>query len=195
MTTPDEPVSRREVDLALRHEEEREDAHRAAHDAEHVAHSEKHLSESRSIATALDAVNRERTIHATAHDREHENHQRQHGFGQLAIDKAEQASDKRFDAVNGTRNQMNDLIGKLASKDTVEGMAADFARRWEENRKELDRRFGELHTSVVNIEKGDVKGEGKELGRNAMVAIIVTALTIVGGIVSLIVVVSNLATG
>ncbi len=218
--TDDEPVTRREANqrdalsaerweehrrvheadriattLALSSVEEREDMHRLAHAAEHGAHGEKHVSEGNAVTTALDAVNRERTIHAEAHDREHEGHQREHGSGQLAIDKAEQATDKRFTSVNGTRDQMAELIRSLASKDTVDGMALDTTRRWEENRKELDRRFDEQRLAITNIEKGDVKGEGKELGRSTMVAIIVTAVGLVGTILGIVIVISNFATG
>ncbi len=181
--------------LALSTVEEREDMHRTAHNAAHEAHAEKHVSEGHSVVTALDAVNNERTIHAAAHAREHEGHQGVHVFGQLAIDKAEQATDKRFSSVNATREQMADIIRSLASKDTVDGMASDMTRRWEENRKELDRRFDEQRIAITNIEKGDVKGEGKELGRSATVALIIGAVSFAATVLGIIIVVSNLATG
>lgn len=183
------------VHVALAAVDRERNIHAIAHDKEHVGHSAIHSEEQKAVTTALDAVARERTIHAEAHDKEHFAHQREHGLNNLAIEKAEAANDKRFSAVNGTRDQMNDLIRSLASKDTVEGMASDFARRWEENRKELDRRFGELHTSVVNIEKGDSTDKGKELGRSATVAIIVGAVSFVGAVLGIVIVLSNLATG
>lgn len=159
------------------------------------AHEKEHYDLGESVKVALDAVDRERTIHAVAHDKEHHSHQREHGLNNLAIDKAEQATDKRFSSVNATREQMSDILRTLATKESVDSLAADKTRRWEENRKEMDRRFEELQRSITNIEKGDVKSEGKELGRAAMVGIIVGAITLATGVLGVLIAVFNLATG
>lgn len=190
----DEYASRREVDqaleahrliheqenvalgLALQHEAERETQHREAHEDAHKAHDEKHIIEGKAVTTALEAVNRERSIYAQAHEREHLS-------GQLAIDKAEQANDRRFSSVNATREQMSDILRTLATKESVDSLAKLVQDRYETNR-----------ASIVNLEKGDVKTEGKEMGRNTMVAIIVTAVTLVGTIVSAFVIIANFAT-
>ena len=64
-----------------------------------------------------------------------------------------------------TRDQMAELIRSLASKDTVDGMAADMSRRWEENRKELDRRFDEHRGAIHRIVRVAVHLDGAGLER------------------------------
>lgn len=194
------------LDKALAAESKLELQHNTAHDKAHDSHEEKHAAEEQAVKAALDGLDRERAIHSMAHDRAHESHQREHGLNNLAIDKAESATDKRFISVNGTRAQMEDMLRTLTSQDAFNALAADFVRYREESRKDQDRRFeeirlererrfAEVHLAITNIEKGDVKGEGKELGRNAMVALIVGAIGLVGTVLGILVVASNLATG
>ncbi len=182
------------IDKALVAKSEQQQQHNEAHDKAHDSHEEKHRAENEAIGTALAALDRERKIHAEAHDREHLGHQREHGLNNLAIDKAEAATDKRFTAVNGTRDQMSDLIRSLASKDTVDGLANDHSRRWEELRKELDRRFEEQRAAISALQLGDSKQEGRGLGQAATIALIVTAVGFVGTVLGIVIVISNVAT-
>ncbi len=151
----DEFLTRREADILI------------------SAHAEKHGAEGVAITTALKAVATEREIHAKAHEKEHEGHQREHGLNNQAIDKAEAANDKRFDAANGLRGVYEARINAAATKEAVEDL-----------RKELDRRIGV-------VERNDVKAEGKGMGQGATVAYIVTAVGLVGSVLAIIIVVSN----
>ncbi len=161
------------LDRALHavHEQDRE--HRLAHTAAHDSHEEKHKSEGQSVVTALEAVARERRIHAEAHEREHTGHLEIHKLNNLAIEKAEGANDKRFNAANGYREAYESRVNSAASKEALDGL-----------RKEMDRR-------LITLETNDAKAEGKGLGQSALTAYVVAGLSIIG---SLIVVVNLLTT-
>lgn len=182
------------LDKALGAANNQQLSHNSAHDRAHEAHEEKHRSENEAVHVALAALDRERIIHAEAHDREHTSHLREHALNNLAIDKAEAATDKRFSGVNGTREQMSELIRNLATKESVDTLTADKTRRWDELRKELDRRFDEHRLAITALEKGDVKQEGKGMGQLATVGLIVGGVGFVGTLLGILVLVANLAT-
>lgn len=193
------------VKTALAAVERERSVHAIAHDREHTGHALTHQQEQLAVKTALDAVGRERDIHAAAHEKEHHAHLREHELNTLAITKAEKASDDRFHAVNEFRSQLSDVIGTLASKEAVEALAKDNERRWDEIRKDLDRRFADAskqtqeryeanRASIIAIEKGDVKQEGKGLGQTWVFAGIVTVISVVGAVLGIVVVLANLAT-
>ncbi len=158
--------------------------HSEAHNRDHEHHERIHQQEQTAVATALSAVAREREIHSAAHEREHMSHQKEHDLAGIAINKAESATNIRFSSFNEFRGQLGDLINRLASKETVEASA-----------KENSRRYDELRERIIAIEKADVKGEGKQLGQTAMVALIVGAVSFVATILGIVIVVANFATG
>ncbi len=182
------------IDKALAAEKAQNDQHKDAHDKAHVSHEEKHKSEAEAVRTALAAVARERNIHAEAHDREHLGHQREHGLNNLAIDKAESANDKRFSSTNAYREQINEMIRQLAPKETLDVFIKEVDRRFEDARKDTERRHEELRHAITTLERTDVKAEGKGIGQGAMVAYIVTAVGLVGTILGILIVASNLLT-
>ncbi len=182
------------IDKALAAKSDQQQQHDIAHDKAHEAHEQKHQSEGVAVHVALDALDRERKIHADAHYREHEGHQREHGLNNLAIDKAEAATDKRFSSVNGTRAQMEDMLRHMTSQDAFDAHISEFMRFREDLRTDQDRRFDEMRLAIVNIEKGNVKQEGKGIGQAAVVAAIVGAVAAASAIIGLIVVIANIVT-
>ncbi len=182
------------LDKALVAEARAQQQHNVAHDKAHDAHEEKHRAENVAVETALAGVDRERNIHAAAHQREHEGHQREHGLNNLAIDKAEAATDKRFYGVNGTRDQMAEVIRGFATRESVDALTADKTRRWEELRKELDRRFAEQQSLITGVREADIKAEGKGMGQAATIAAILGSVTAATAIIGLIIVIANLLT-
>ncbi len=183
------------IDLAMAAARQMQDQHNIGHEAAHVAHAEKHGAEDLAVQTALTAVGRERAIHAEAHERDHVGHQREHGLNNLAIDKAESATDKRFSVANGYKEQINELVRTLASRDSVDVITKDVDRRFEESRKDRERRHEELRLAISTLERTDVKAEGKGIGQGAMVAYIVTAVGLVGSVLAILIVLSNVVTG
>jgi hypothetical protein len=179
--------------------------HEANHDREHELHAEKHGSEKEAIKTALDSVSRERTIHAEAHEREHISHGRVHDLGQIAVTKAEVSVEDRLKAMNEFRGQLRDQQATFVSREVVDNLA-----------KEIDRRFNDMSTSMIThfqsaekltqdryeanrasilaLEKSDVKSEGRGIGQGAVIAAMVTAIGVVGGLLGIVVVLSNLLT-
>lgn len=121
--------------------------------------------------------------HAQLHEALAKGHAREHGLNDLAVSKSEVAYDKRFEAVNEFRDQLRDQAGTFASTERVETMQRD-----------MDRRFEEHRLSITNLEKGDVKQEGRGIGQGAVIAAIVTVITVVGGLLGIVIVLSNLLT-
>ncbi len=174
------------IDKALETERVLAHEHNLAHAKAHEAHEEKHDSENEAVKTALAAVDRERNIHADAHDREHLGHLREHGLNNLAIEKAESATDKRFASTNAFREQLNDMIRQLAPKETLDVFTKEVDRRFEDARKDTERRHEELRQAITTLERTDVKAEGKGIGQGAMIAYIVTAISVLGSLIVLV---------
>lgn len=172
------------------------------HEALHVLSDKVRDNEHRALtdlAAAWEtAHNKLHDVHEAAHEREHQATEQAFAKAETAsseaIGKAETATDKRFSSVNEFREQLRDQAGRLATKDTVETLNKEMDRRFEDASKEYLRRFSDLQAAIVLIEKADVKGEGKQIGRNTMVAVIVTAITIVGTILGIVITIANLAT-
>ncbi len=158
-------------------------AHLGTHDKSHDTHEEKHKSEGRAVETALAAVARERTIHAEAHEREHASHHREHSLNELAISKAETASDLRFKAANEFRATMQDLVGRMATREALAGHVSFF-----------DKRLDELRLSITAIEKGDVQQEGKSRGQGMVIAAIVGTVSFAGAALAIVILLANYAT-
>jgi len=97
----------------------------------------------------------------------------------MAIGKAEQANDKRFESANAFREQINDILRAVATKEALEAL-----------QKEIDRRFEDTRLSIRTLETTDVKAEGKGIGQSALIAYIVAGVSILGSLVVL----SNLLT-
>lgn len=151
-----------------------DDQHRREHDEQREAlklarelHQETHKVSKEALKTALDAVASERKIHAEAHDREHIGHLEIHRLNNLAIEKAESANDKRFTAANGFRETFEARVRDVATKDALEAQ-----------RKESDRRINIL-------ERNDVKAEGRGLGQGAVIAYIVSGVSVIGSLIVL----------
>lgn len=126
------------------------------------AHDREHASMREALKTAIDAVDKERTMLALAHAKEHE-------LEAEARDKAEIAVDHRLEGMNEVRGQLREQASTFAR---VESVAS-------------------LTDRIIAIEKLDIKGEGRALGQGAVVAIIVGAVSFVGAILGIVIVVSN----
>jgi hypothetical protein len=132
-----------------------------------------------------------RDIHRREHDTAEAAHQQVHrqqaetGAAMLAMyeerfrleekarDTATMAMDKRLEGMNEFRDQLRDQQGTFVRREVYDA----------------------LEVRVTNIEKGDIKGEGKALGQGTVIAVIVGAVAFVGAILGIIVVVVNIATG
>jgi hypothetical protein len=90
-----------------------------------------------------------------------------------ARDTATAAMEKRLEGMNEFRNQLRD-------------QQATFVRR------EV---FDALMERVTNIEKGDVKQAGQRIGQGTVIATIVGAITFVGVVLGIVIVLANFATG
>lgn len=151
------------------------------------AHTDEHKMLALNLQVAMDAIERERALHVTAHDaahvaheREHSldhraeelasvSHQKEHALEKNARDKAEQAIDKRLEGMNEVRSQLKEQAQTFARVESVSALT--------------DR--------VIAIEKLDIKGEGRALGQGAVVAIIVTAISVTATILGILIVVAN----
>lgn len=154
------------------------------------SHAQDHTQLAESIRTAIEAVDRERVLHVTAHDAAHAAHNREHSLDEKAStialaahakehslekdarDKAEHAIDTRLQTMNEFRAQLKDQASTFARADTVAALT--------------DR--------IIAIEKLDIKGEGKAIGQGTVIAVIIGAVTFIGTILGILIVVANFAT-
>jgi hypothetical protein len=189
-TRPNGDLTLREAERILTANAERWTAHQREHELAAEAHREKHDAEQTAVDKSEDAIKSavdkalaaaervadlQKTELGTAldsHHREHVTHEashaREHSLVSEALTKAESSMDKRLEAID---------------------------KRLEERDKAWALRFEDSLRAITNIEKGDVKQEGKQLGQGAVVAIIVGAISVVGAILGILVVIANFATG
>lgn len=189
------------------------DQHNAAHALEHThekettrlreealgvaskVHDGIHESERKSVATALAQVERLADVHSEAHKREHLAHEQRHDDQTEAVTKAEISVDKRLEAMNQIREQLREQAAAFAPAESLALLQRELDRRFADTTKHTDERYEENRRRIEAIEKGDVKQEGKSLGQGATVAIIVGAVSLVGTVLGIVIVLSNFATG
>lgn len=185
------------------------DARWTAHERHHEQ-LEKQLEVAHAAATAalkaaLADHHREHEVHAAAHDREHFAHQREHTLNDAAVANAAKAVDQRLSGMNEFRDQLRDQARTFATNAEFQQAMAGMGTRLDQIQGALDRRFLDTvkHTDeryeenrrrIEAIEKTDVKGEGKALGQGTVVAIIIGAISLVGTVLGIIIVISNFAT-
>lgn len=162
----------REAERILTAQSEQYAAHLREHALLAEAHKEKHEAEQKAVdkaeATISKAVDTALEALDTNRDTHDQAHQREHSMSSEALVKAESSMDKRLESV---------------------------AKLLEERDKAWGVRFEDTLRAITNIEKLDVKAEGKSLGQGTVIAIIVTAISVVGTILGIIIVLSNLVTG
>ncbi len=181
------------------------DRHLAIHEQEHAhdrevnrlveaqlaiafsSHTREHDSAEEAIKTALQAVKELAGLHNVAHTREHTAHEVRHEDARLAIMKADTVLDKRLVDLNGVYGQMRDQQRTLATAEALGLLQEAVLRGREDERREREQRHEELRVRIDNIEKGDVKQEGKTLGQGATVAMIVGAIAFVGTVLGIVV--------
>lgn len=169
---------RHDLAAKLRSEEHvlRWDLHAKEHEklAGIAAETERRLADR--VAAEFEAHAREHAAYRTAHMREHE-------LQEAAVKKVESTTETRFAGVNEFREQLRDQATRLASTERVDSLE-----------KEVQRRFDEHRLAITNIEKGDVKGEGKSLGQGTVIAAIVGTVGFTATLIGIIVVLANVLT-
>ncbi len=115
---------------------------------------------------------REVELRWAAHHREHalhdEAHRREHEQTQTALDKAERQTAEALDKAEHTVSLRFD--GVIKSSDL-------------------------MRDQVIELQKSDVKGEGKSLGQGAVIAVIVGAVGFAATLLGIVIVVVNLVAG
>lgn len=203
----------REVDLRWSNHETDHSSHDHLHQLEHAheqelarheenqlgraltAHEHEHVANELAVKTALASVDQLARLHADAHSREHMAHEQRHTDAQEAIIKAETSIDKRLESLNEFRSQLRDERSDLASSERVGLLEGNIDRRFTETIKHADEKHEDNRRRIEILEKGDIKSEGKSLGQGAVVAILVTAIGVVGTLLGIVIVIANLVTG
>ena len=132
-------------------------------------HLRVHELETANLTNARESHEREHFAHVSAHDREHV-------MTGVAITTATGALDKRLEGMNEFRGTLRDQQSTFLRREQYEAQAGAMLER------------------VINLEKSNVKVEGRSLGQGTIVGLIVGAVTLVGTILGIIVVASNLLT-
>lgn len=189
-TTDEDFLTRREADILVAQSAVRAASAEDVNKLHWKAHDDDHRQLAENLKVAMSAIERERALHVTAHDAAHAAHNREHTLDAKAAshqqdahnkehsleatqrDKAEVAIDKRLEGMNEVRSQLKDQTATFARVEVVNALT--------------DR--------IIAIEKLDIKGEGRAIGQGAVVAIIVGAVSLVGTILGILIIVANFAT-
>ena len=153
-----------------------------------AGHLEKHEMEQKAVDIALEAAQERLQGHRTAHSDAHTAHEKihdvaaaahreQHLQERRAIDVAVAAMDKRLDSMNQFRDQLREQAGDFVNKDVFEA------------------RFREIEKEIATERTARREAEGVKRGMSQTTAFIVGAITLVGIVLGILVVVINLATG
>lgn len=140
-------------------------AHQAAHEAADEAWN-------RAVRLRWTGHLREHVLQEEADHIHHQAHAKEHELEAEAAAKAADALAVRIHDLNDSRGQLRDQAATFARADALQVLT--------------DR--------VIAIEKLDIKGEGRQLGQGATVALIVSSVGFVATILGIIVVLSNLVT-
>lgn len=119
--------------------------------------------------------------HAELHKQHEVAHAREHADDELALQKAEVSIDKRLDTMNEIRAQLRDQAGTFARSEAVQ--AVDEA---------LDRRYEELRTLIGTEREERRANEGIKRGMSQTTAVIVAVITVIGTLLGITVILSNL---
>lgn len=192
-------------DAHARLADERWDNHRREHEKQDEALEKAHAAAIAALKAALADHHREHEVHAAAHEREHLGHSREHQLNETALKAAAEAVDHRLEGMNEVRLQLREQATTFASSEKLDAFMASVVQRFDAMQATIGQRFADVakHTDdryednrkrIEAIEKLDTKAEGRTLGQGAIVALIVTAIGIVGGLLGIVVVLSNFAT-
>jgi hypothetical protein len=102
---------------------------------------------------------------------------------QRAIDKADEATEKRFEGVNEFRAALSDQATRFVTIDQLHSMADKFEANYRRNREDLDKL-----TTRVNLR------EGEETGSRLTYANMAVLLGVTGGVIGTIIVLMNVLT-
>lgn len=163
------------------------DDYRSAHDATHKAEQE-------SVRTALDAEKQRdedhRIAHSAAHDAhavlhkvEAQAHKEQHAAEHTAVGVAQASMDKRLDAMNEFRDQLRDQAATFISRSQYDAFVQHY-----------EKAHDEVLQQVATEREERRANEGSHRGSAASIGWIVTAISVVGAILGIIIVISNVLT-
>lgn len=149
-------------------------AHEAAHTAVHLLEQEaisklagqvaqQRDEDARTVAVALEAVQRAAQIHAGAHDQQHHAHQAIHEVEKEAIDKATTQLDKRLEGMNEFRNALRDTTAHAMPRELsismIDAVRREMAAQMEDVRSTLV-----TQGSRLDIIQGQAKGSSATIG-------------------------------
>lgn len=125
---------------------------------------------------ALAAVQTALRVALADHEREHTvhevSHQREHTQTELALTKADIASDKRFAGVNEFRAQLADQATRFATTDRLDALLGAAAARNDTLDREMNRRFEE-HAAAIEVERNArIRSEGALASFRFLVALV-----------------------
>lgn len=159
-----------------------------------AGHLEKHDMEQTAVKAALAAEERRLHDHATSHAQAHDAHERihkisddshreQHGAEQRAVEAAVKAMDRRLDSMNEFRDQLRDQAGTFIRREQLEAFITQYERAHDEV------------LALIATEREERRAnEGVKKGMSQTTGLIVTAIGVVGTVLGIIIVLSNVLT-
>ncbi len=102
---------------------------------------------------------------------------------QKAIEKADTATEKRFEGVNEFRAQLADQAGKFVTRETMDALIDKLAQQIDRNRQDLD-----SLEKRIDLRQGEIQGTSFTMAR------IVTAVTLGVAVLGVLIVLMNYLT-
>jgi hypothetical protein len=183
-----ERLQQRASEVFLKQHEEKHEDEKDRVDAWRVSHNAAHKAEQEALTAALAAHEKLHDAHSVAHDQRHlSEHQ--------ALVAATSSMDKRLDQMNEFREQLRDQAANFVRSDNFETFKDERRHALAALDVSIDNRIEAL-TKLIATEREERRStEGVKRGMNATTAIIVTAISVVGVALGIVVVVVNILTG
>lgn len=170
--------------------------------SEDALHLEKHGMEQTAVKAALAAEERRLFDHATSHAAAHASHESihdvtarahhdQHAAEQRAVEAAVKAMDRRLDSMNEFRDQLRDQAATFIRREQLESFIGQYERAHDEvlaliQTEREERRKNESDHALIHS-----GSEGVKKGMSQTTGIIVAAIGVVGTVLGIIIVISN----
>jgi hypothetical protein len=201
-----ERLQQRASEVFLKQHEEKHEDEKDRVDAWRTAHKEQHLAEAQAISLALDgerhrlaahreAIEKAQQVHEKLHEAHASAHEQRHEAEYKALVAATSAMDRRLDQMNEFREQLRDQAASFVRQENFDTFKDERRHALTALDASIDVRIDSL-TKLIQTEREERRAtEGVKRGMSATTAIIVTAISVVGVALGIIVVVVNLLTG
>lgn len=179
------------------------DAHAVAHAREHeatdLALTKAHDVTREAIKLGRDSAAELASVHAAAHEREHVAHRHEHELTEDALKKAATHIDQRLAAMNEFREQLRDQASTFVRRELMDAEIKAIAARLETAitgvEQLVSQRAQTNADKIAVLERYQAQTAGRDKGIGASWGVVLGAVGLVGGLISIVLFVLSLRGG